>query len=95
MDILPSCLSTLWLLGFLSSAATAECDFSNPIEIHQDGIMLQEFANYGDNTFTMKLTYIGGKAWIGIGFNTQGRASMIPSTVEYTMMAARPSSSMA
>jgi hypothetical protein len=95
MDILPSCLSTLWLLGFLSSAATAECDFSNPIEIHQDGIMLQEFANYGDNTFTMKLTYIGGKAWIGIGINTQGRASMIPSTVEYTMMAARPSSSMA
>jgi hypothetical protein len=43
------------------------------------GVALQHSANSDAGTFTMTLTYTGGRSWIGIGINERGRNKMTPS----------------
>lgn len=56
-----------------------ECTLSSPIEI-EDGVTLQQVKNSAADTYTMRLSYTGGQAWIGIGINTDGDNKMTPGT---------------
>jgi hypothetical protein len=60
--------------------AASDCTLSAPLQLDKDGdLTLQQIANFDEGTFTMKLTYTGGQAWIGIGINKEGRNKMTPS----------------
>jgi hypothetical protein len=75
--------SFAWFLFSTVSSVDAalDCTLSAPLQLNEGGdLTLQQVANYEDGTFTMKLTYTGGQAWIGIGINSQGKAEMIPSS---------------
>lgn len=58
---------------------SAQCTLSDPVAIDRSGSLLfQQVKDSSAGTYTMKLTYTGGEAWIGIGINTQGRNKMTP-----------------
>ena len=59
------------------------CTLSQPAVIYQEGaktLTLEQVANVNTNTFTMRLTYTGGNAYIGVGVNKDGTTGMIPGT---------------
>jgi hypothetical protein len=70
--------SLLLLQVLLVSNAAAECVLSDPIAIADEGLFLQHVKNVQEGTYTMKLTYTGGQAWIGIGINTDSNSKMTP-----------------
>jgi hypothetical protein len=41
-------------------------------------VYLQQVKNVASGTFTMRVTYSGGNAWVGIGTNTEGQPAMFP-----------------
>jgi len=60
---------------------TTLCPLTDPITLDEGGqLELQQFVNSQEGTFTMKLTYYGGQAFIGIGVNDEGLPKMTPST---------------
>lgn len=62
-----------------SAAASAACSFADAIALDQNGLLeLQQFTNPDLGTYTMKLTYSGGRAFIGIGINQNGVPQMTP-----------------
>jgi hypothetical protein len=72
-------VATAFALASPASAAYSSCTFSEPIPLDQIGdVILQQYVNEGEGTFTMKITYSGGKAFIGIGVNQEGLPSMTP-----------------
>jgi hypothetical protein len=48
-----------------------------PLEVEKD-LTFQAISNREEGTFTMKFTYAGGSASIGIGINSQGKNKMTP-----------------
>lgn len=58
-------LSSLAIFLTIASASGNRCSLSDPIEI--DTNLFLEQRRYDDETFTMRLTYTGGRSWIGIG----------------------------
>jgi Eukaryotic cytochrome b561 len=57
------------------------CPFSVPIALDSAGdLELEQYVDEASNTFTMKLTYYGGQAWIGVGINDNGVPAMSPAT---------------
>jgi len=55
------------------------CPFSKPIRLDSDGnLELEQFVDEASNSFTMKLTFYGGQAWIGVGINEDGVLKMSP-----------------
>ena len=58
--------------------AAVECYLSSPRTIGEN-LTLQEVMNDEDGTYTMKLTYTGGRSWIGIGINSNKQSKMSPS----------------
>lgn len=54
-----------------------QCFLSAPIAL-EDDLALQHVKNDRHGTYTMKWTYTGGYAWIGIGINREGRDKMTP-----------------
>ncbi|VEU42490.1 unnamed protein product [Pseudo-nitzschia multistriata] len=55
------------------------CQFSEEISIHKGGTtFLSNYVNEDEGTFTMRLRYTGGQAWVGIGVNTEGKGDMMP-----------------
>ena len=56
---------------------SASCTFSDPIPLART-LELEQFVDEASNSFTMRLTYYGGQAWIGVGINENGRAKMSP-----------------
>jgi hypothetical protein len=71
------------LLCLLVSTAQAAslCTLSDPLTIDDDGLVtLEQVANYDEGTYTMRITYTGGRSWIGIGINTDGDSGMTPAT---------------
>jgi Eukaryotic cytochrome b561 len=60
--------------------ASYSCTFSEPIVLDSEGnVELQQYVNFDEGTFTMKVTYYGGRSFIGIGVNQEGLPSMTPS----------------
>jgi hypothetical protein len=57
----------------------AQCTLS-PMMALDDGLTLEQVKNSAAGTFTMRLTYTNGNAWIGIGINSEGSSKMVPST---------------
>jgi Eukaryotic cytochrome b561 len=53
------------------------CPFSEPIAL-AGNLELEQFVDEASNSFTMRLTYYGGQAWISVGINEDGRAKMSP-----------------
>jgi hypothetical protein len=71
-------LSLLLLLPSMSAAAP-NCILSDPIPIHKDGsVTMEQAADYDAGTFTMRITYTGGRSYVGIGVNLNGGTGMIP-----------------
>ena len=70
-----------FLLGVSSllqlADAALECYLSSPRTIGQN-LTLQEVMNHEAGTYTMKLTYTGGRSWIGIGINSNKQSKMSP-----------------
>ena len=55
------------------------CTFSEPIVLDSDeNVELQQYVNFDEGTFTMKVTYYGGRSFIGIGVNQEGLPAMTP-----------------
>ena len=75
-------VTTLLVLCALSwfHVHAQECSLTDPVAIDQDGHVLLEQAKHKeqDGTYTMRLTYLGGHAWIGIGRNKWGINHMTP-----------------
>jgi len=68
--------------GTASDEVTPSCTFADPIVVDQNGeLELQQFSNPELGTYTIKLTYSGGQAWLGVGINQNGVPKMSPSTV--------------
>jgi hypothetical protein len=57
----------------------AQCTFSSPLVL-DDGVTLEQVRNSAAGTFTMRITYTGGNAWIGIGINSEGSDKMVPAS---------------
>jgi len=56
-----------------------DCTFSEELSIHRSNeIFFQHYVNYEAGTYTMRLRYTGGNAWIGIGTNYIDKPRMIP-----------------
>ena len=43
-------------------------------------VTLEHVKNVAEGTFSMRLTYTGGIAWVAIGVNQEGSTKMVPST---------------
>jgi hypothetical protein len=57
-----------------------ECTFSDPITLDSDGqVTMQYFMNVREDTFSMRITYVGGHSWVGLGINTDQTEEMSPS----------------
>ena len=79
--VLPSILVLLLLGG--NAQAQEECTLSQPAVLYNEGsksLTLEQVANDAEGTFTMRLTYVGGNAWVGVGVNKEGTIGMIPGT---------------
>ena len=69
------------LLLVLAAASTADavkvavCEYSEVLDVNNDGLTLQHYVNNLDNTITMKLTFEGWQSWLGIGVSETGMMS--------------------
>lgn len=43
-------------------------------------VTLEHVQNKAEGTFSMRLTYTGGLAWVAIGVNAEGGTKMVPAT---------------
>ena len=79
---MPLLVSLLCLFcGSYANAAGWDCTLSAPIILFDkdpDIVTLQQVVNVEEGTFTMKLNYTGGNAYVGIGVNTDGGEKMTP-----------------
>jgi hypothetical protein len=67
---------------FPTASGAVHCTMTDPIVVDRKGeVMLQQYLNEEERTLTMKMTYTGGKAWVGVGINEAGKAQMTPATV--------------
>jgi uncharacterized protein YihD (DUF1040 family) len=57
-----------------------DCSFGEPHEMYGGKVKLEHFKNTAAGTYTMRLTYSGGNAWVSIGVNHEGSFHMAPST---------------
>jgi hypothetical protein len=67
-------------LTFVQSQPLYSCSYPDaPISIHQDGsVLLEHYLNDDEGTFTIRLTYLDGYSWVGIGMNLEGSDKMVP-----------------
>ena len=56
------------------------CAWSEPLEIYKGNVMLEHYKNTAAGTYTMRLTYTQGNAWLAIGVNHHGSFHMAPSS---------------
>jgi len=74
--------TTAFLIAFSPSAAVLaaySCTFSEPMTLDSDGqVVLSQYVNEEEGTFTMKVIYNGGQSYIGIGVNQEGLPAMNP-----------------
>mmetsp|Transcript_29997 Transcript_29997/g.49799 ORF Transcript_29997/g.49799 Transcript_29997/m.49799 type:complete len:503 (+) Transcript_29997:295-1803(+) len=69
------------LLGVVAQSVAGQdaCTLSDPLFLDANGALtLQQVKNTNEGTFTMRIKYTGGHAWIGIGVNLDGRPKMTP-----------------
>jgi hypothetical protein len=70
------------LCGFLciqSTLAQQPCSFSEEIPLDADGtVLMQQYVNYQEGTYSVRVRYTQGYSWIGIGINYYGDAYMVP-----------------
>ena len=58
---------------------TYQCTFSEATSIHQSGeVLLQHYTNTAEGTYTIRMTYLDGHAWVGIGTNFIDEPWMAP-----------------
>lgn len=55
----------------------ALCTFADPITL-ENNLIMQQYKNEEEGTYTMKLTYSGGQSWLAIGTNDNGKPLMTP-----------------
>lgn len=63
--------------------ALRQCMFSDPVRVYSGNtgeVFMQQVKDSSTGTFSMKWTYTGDQAWIGVGINSAGRAKMTPAT---------------
>eukprot|EP00934_Nitzschia_sp_Nitz4_P005301 Nitzschia sp. Nitz4//scaffold265_size26576//15572//18151//NITZ4_008250-RA/size26576-processed-gene-0.16-mRNA-1//-1//CDS//3329544846//5291//frame0 len=78
VNILSRALLLTSLLAQVAHSAT--CTLSEPIALGSEGnVELQQYVDTEANTFTIKVTYTGGLAFIGVGLNDNGDGLMTPS----------------
>lgn len=56
------------------------CEWSEPLEIYKGKVTLEHYKNTEAGTYTMRLTYTQGNAWVAIGVNHHGSFRMAPSS---------------
>lgn len=65
-----------------SSTGLLPCPLSAALALDAAGdLELEQFVDYESSSFTMRLSYYGGEAWIGLGINSDGIPKMTPATV--------------
>jgi hypothetical protein len=72
-------LSTLALAGAVVKAQDV-CAWSAPLEIYKGKLEMQHYKDSEAGTYTMRLTYTQGSAWVSIGVNHDGSFHMAPSS---------------
>jgi hypothetical protein len=67
-------------IGFVNGAT--ECWYSEPVRLSDKNgeLYVEQFKEKVSDTYTMRLTFIGGNSWIGIGINTDDLSTMTPSS---------------
>ena len=74
-------LSLLVLAG-LARAIAFDCILSDPVTLDEDGLVsLEHNLDVERGIMSMKMTYTGGRSWVGVGINEAGQALMTPATV--------------
>jgi hypothetical protein len=67
------------MMGGLVRSQSFTCSYPDPVAIHSDGaVLLEYYMNGVEGTFTMRVTYLAGHSWVGIGINTAGDDGMVP-----------------
>jgi hypothetical protein len=68
-------------IGFVNAAT--QWSLTDPILINSSkngDLYLEQVKDTVSGTYSMRLTFIGGNSWIGIGINTAGQSKMTPSS---------------
>ncbi|KAG7342936.1 cytochrome b561 [Nitzschia inconspicua] len=63
----------------VSAQQNLQCSFSDEYPLNEDGtVLMQNYVNYQEGTYSVRLRYTEGYSWIGLGINYYGNSYMVP-----------------